>query len=641
MLNKFDIIIPVYNGFEYLEPLFKSVFSGTFSSYRLIVIDDASPDEKVWPLLEKIKKENPEQEMLLLRNDENLGFVGTVNKAVTLVENHFIILNTDTEVPSGWLERLMYPILNLERVASVTPFTNSGQICSFPDFVKDNEIFMGLSVDELDKYFQMVKAEENYVEIPTGVGFCMAFNKKVVDEIGMFDEESFGKGYGEENDWSQRAIEAGHRNIMVPNLFVYHKHGGSFPSEMKKKLIEENMKKLLKKHPHYGRDVQKFIQADPLKEVRDFLIMVISANSEQENKPILFFDHEMGGGANMYREQFVSELIRDGKKALVFSYNLREGIFHLKFHGGEYEIRYEFEEIQDFLKLLDFIEVGEVIVSQLVSYPEPLVFLGEIIKIKEKANCKLKMLIHDYFSICPNVVLLDECQKYCGVPDRSRCQSCLAKCESEYEIFTGKEARNIEKWRESWGEFLKKADEVVCFSNSSKEIILRAYPDIEQMKIKIIPHQVDYIRPLKFEKKTGKEFLTIGIMGGINRIKGADVVGEMLKIIDKENLKMKIVVIGPLIGKIKSKNLLVHGNYKKQDIEMLVEKYDIDVFLIPSIVPETFSFTTEEAMKMGLPVAVFNLGAQAERVGKYAKGHIIPEMNAKSALATLESIKEH
>ena len=63
-----------------------------------------------------------------------------------------------------------------------------------------------------------------------------------------------------------------------------------------------------------------------------------------------------------------------------------------------------------------------------------------------------------------------------------------------------------------------------------------------------------------------------------------------------------------------------------------MEENRIDLILIPSICPETFSYTTEESIQMGLPVAVFNVGAPAERVGKYEKGLVIDIVDAEFAI---------
>ena len=72
------------------------------------------------------------------------------------------------------------------------------------------------------------------IELPTGVGFCMALNRNVLKKIGFLDEQTFGKGYGEENDWCMRAYKAGYKNVLIPNLFVYHKHGMSFNEDPNK-----------------------------------------------------------------------------------------------------------------------------------------------------------------------------------------------------------------------------------------------------------------------------------------------------------------------------------------------------------------------------------------------------------------------
>ena len=265
-----DIIIPVYNGFEYLEPLLNSVIKNTSLTYRLLICDDKSPDERVLPLLYSFKERYSDIDINIFENEKNLGFIKTVNKLVKYTNNHFVLLNTDTEVPPFWIERLMYPIFGMKNIASTTPFTNAGTICSFPNYLEDNPIFENMNVEELDSYFQYVNFEKTFIEIPTGVGFCMGVNKDLVNKIDMFDE-IFGKGYGEENDWCQRAIKEGYKNIHIPNLFVYHKHGGSFPSEEKQRLISQNLGILNKKHPNYDEEIQKLIQKNQLKNLREFI----------------------------------------------------------------------------------------------------------------------------------------------------------------------------------------------------------------------------------------------------------------------------------------------------------------------------------------------------------------------------------
>ncbi len=266
--NPIDILIPVYNGLNFLKTLLHSIIKNTYIPYRLLIADDNSPNREILPFLKNFQKIHKNINLEIFQNRKNLGFIKTVNKLVNLTNNHFVILNTDTEVPSNWLERLIFPIVHMEKVASATPFTNSGLFCSFPEYLKDNPLPENLNVEQIDNIFKLVNFQKTYIEMPTGVGFCMAINKNVVDKIGFFDE-TFGKGYGEENDWCQRAIESGYKNIHVTNLFVYHKHGGSFPKKEKNRLIDENSIKLLKKFPSFSVQMQVFIENNSLKKLRN------------------------------------------------------------------------------------------------------------------------------------------------------------------------------------------------------------------------------------------------------------------------------------------------------------------------------------------------------------------------------------
>jgi len=211
----------------------------------------------VRPFLEKLAEKY--KNTLLFFNEENKGFVKTINIASTYVQNHFVILNTDVEVPEGWLQRLMKPVIDNKKIASTTPFTNAGTIFSFPELNVDNKIFADLDVDKVDSVFKLIDADSLSIDVPTGVGFCMGINLDAWKKIGSFDENTFGRGYGEENDWCLRAKSAGYRNVMVSNLFVYHKHGGSFLPEEKQKLIQDNLQKIFNHYPHYPVSVDSYI----------------------------------------------------------------------------------------------------------------------------------------------------------------------------------------------------------------------------------------------------------------------------------------------------------------------------------------------------------------------------------------------
>jgi len=613
-----DIIIPVYNGYEYLEALFDSLEEYTTSPHRLIVVNDCSPDERVKPYLLKRLKKYPTA--LFIDHENNQGFVKSVNEACRHTSNHFLILNTDTEVPAFWMERLMYPIIHMEKVASTTPFTNSGQIASFPNFIADNEIFEGMKVNALDKVFRNVNAQNFYEEIPTGVGFCMGVNYDLVQEIGFFEEEEFGKGYGEENDWCQRAIQNGYRNLLVPNLFVYHKHGGSFSMEEKEHLMKENAIKLLNKHPDYDKDIQKYVHADPHFNLRKILVIV--ASSKHEEGIHLVVDHTLGGGANLYATELIESVVKEGKKILHLTFDFYSNSYNFYFKYKTYEFDFsipDIEGVETFLRELSF---KEIFVNSLVSFKETARMLALIKELTEVSNAQLVIPIHDYYPVCPNYTLLNEQSEFCEVPSLERCQSCMQQNDLEWKTF-GNGNANVSVWRNDWKALLDTATKIICFSNSSKEILKRAYSDLENKKIVVIPHTVKALPVVFSEKHEAKEEITIGILGAINLAKGAGILKDLVKIIEERDLKINIVLIGEISEYIKSEHFHVSGRYEREALPELIKEHEIDIFLIPSICPETFSYTTQEIMMMDMPLMVFDLGAPAERVKEYEKGIVL------------------
>lgn len=614
-----DIVIPVYNGYEYFDKLFNSI-KGTKMKYRLLIVNDNSPDERVSVYLKELAAHDPK--VVLLENEENIGFVQSVNKALRETKNHVALLNTDIELPEYWLERLMMPILTEKKVASSTPFTNSGTLCSFPNIGKDNTIFESMTCIEVDKAFQYINP--TYIELPTGVGFCMGMNKFVLKEIGLFDEETFSKGYGEENDWCQRAIINGYKNVIVENLFVYHKHGGSFLSEEKKRLIERNGKLLSKKHPTYNAHVASFFEIDPLKNIRDFAIMKLLADLDGK-KPLLAFDHNIGGGASAYLDNLRKDKIRSADKMIVIRYDLDNQLFMMRYYYKEYELAYRFVSFADIEKIINIIGVSEIYINELVTYPNLYEILGQIISLKKKFGAKLIMLLHDYFPICPTINLLDDKQSYCNIPDLKRCESCLKN--NPFNSYWQYES--MEKWRREWNILIDSCNQIVAFSNSSAELLQKSYGKLENLTI--IPHQVNYIPKLKKQHRSS-EALNIGLIGILNFHKGLEVIREILNLIDSKKLKINITLLGSSEGAVQHPNFRETGKYRPESLPRLVLENNIDLFFISSIWPETFSYTTEEAMKMGLPVAVFDLGAPAERVRNYEKGLVISKIDAGAAI---------
>ena len=621
--QKVDVIVPVYNGLEYFDALFSGI-EKTKVPYRLIIVNDKSPDPEVGKYLEKYAAEH--DNVVLLNNETNMGFLPSVNRALKMAENHVALVNTDVEVPEEWLERLMLPIFAKEKIATTTPFTTCGTICSFPDFCRDNKLFEGMPLWEIDDEFRMIRPQ--YPSMPTGVGFCMGMNLKAIREVGLLDEENFGKGYGEENDWCQRAIAAGYENVHVDNLFVYHKHGGSFPSEEKQRLLKEHSDALLRKHPDYNKDTADYCRRDPLRPVRLYVEMKL-LNKKLDVPTIVAFDHDLGGGATAYLVEKRRLALREGYRFVTIRYNIVSNRFYFTYQYKQYEMDFFANDLETALG--EMMRVNEIWINELVTYQNLYETLERILRLKREQGAKILMLLHDFFVLCPAVNLIDAEGKYCGVPSCEVCDKCVPDNRSnactEYGSGT--------LWRTKFREFLLNCDEIRAFSDDTAKLFKRAYPDVYNLHV--IPHAPHYLPAVKKNRKTTETF-NIGLIGVLCYKKGLEVVKALVKYIEENDLNIRLRLIGTSDEEIESPVFSQTGRYTREEIPRLTLEQDIDMFLIPSVWPETFSYTTSEIISMGFPVAVLPVGAPVERVKRYEKGLVLKNEQPENIVEEMISL---
>lgn len=637
-----DIVVPIYNGLDYLQALLPRIIANTDLPYRLILIDDASPDPEVVAYLQDFVRQHPET--LLLRNPVNLGFVATVNKGFELARGHFVILNQDTEVPPAWLSRLMRPLLEWPRVATVTPYTNAGSICSFPDFLEDCPRFDDLSTEALDTYFQRIDADAiGPIELPTGIGFCMAINKEAAEAVGAFDAVTFGRGYGEENDWCQRAIAAGYRNLMAPNLFVYHKHGGVFDSIEKQRLIADNLAKVNRRHPSYPVRVNRFIARDPLRALRELLLMLVANQASRTTH--LVIDHALGGGANSFIDARRDEWLQDDHIVMRLAYQPRQMHYGLDVHFRTWHHAFALSDADELLQLAELIRFDAIHLNSLVAHPDVEHMLALIGQLKAGASAgPLIFYLHDYHAICPVYTLLDQHGRYCGVPaDLAVCKSCLRDHRGEFRVYhPDPDALDIRRWRAAWGALLSLAERILCFSQASADILRRAYPDPRiERALCVEPHRTPPLITAIRQRATGASRpLTIGVLGAINFQKGIGILAAMARRIARERLNIRICVIGYTSEPLPDAVATVTGRYERAELPALVRQHGIDLFFLPSIWPETYLFTADEVMMLGLPLAVFDLGAPVERISSYRPSLIIEQIDPDVALEAIIDFAE-
>lgn len=213
-----DIIIPVWDRLQLTQQCIDSIIQHTASSsYRLIIIDNHS-NKETEDYLRGLKKQ-ASFDLVLIRNEENLGFVKAVNQGVRSSQGEYIcLLNNDTQVQEGWLEELIKVAKSNPQIGIVNP---GG----------DNMLY---------KKGQPLSGK--WVEIGFASGFCMLIKREVIDRVGLLDE-AYRTGFWEETDYCQRAKKSGYICAAAKGAYVYHlghKTFESFDKERVSDLFERN-----------------------------------------------------------------------------------------------------------------------------------------------------------------------------------------------------------------------------------------------------------------------------------------------------------------------------------------------------------------------------------------------------------------
>jgi len=277
LTKKIDVVVPIYNAYNVLINCLKSLKKHQNKINQVILINDASTDKRIEILIEKygmLKK------WKVINHKINKGFVITANEGLKLSQYHTILLNSDTIVSKNWIKAFKNALKKNKLIGTATAWSNNAEICSFPNFLKNNK-----KIDKIDQFSEIIykNYKPQFPIIPTAVGFCMLITKQAKNIVGYFDEDHFGHGYGEENDYSIRVKSAGLKNILCDNAYVEHIGNESF-SDLGLKPNENTMNRLLIKHPNYLEEINQYIQNDPLKFIRHKILEVV------KNKDIKLFD---------------------------------------------------------------------------------------------------------------------------------------------------------------------------------------------------------------------------------------------------------------------------------------------------------------------------------------------------------------
>lgn len=614
-----DVIVPVYRGYdETLNCLYTALNTPNTTAFELVVINDCSPEPA---LTEKLQELHDLGILTLLSNTENLGFVATVNRGMKLhTDRDVILLNSDTECYNNWVDRLMDAARAHPRIASVTPLSNNAEICSYPYTVQDNPMALEISYAELDALAGKVN-KDVHCDVPTAVGFCMVIKRAALNDVGYFDEETFGRGYGEENDFCLRAIAKGWRHSLTGSVFVRHLGGTSFAGEKHKRVMAA-LKILHKKYPHYHASVAKFIADDPAKPMRQRLD---TARLMQRSGTVnmLMVNHNLGGGTLRHVEEMLDALDKEQVGGYMLEPMPAAGSGMMKLahphlaHTPNLIFSMEYDR-EAFFEALLRLQIAHVHVHHVIGYEHR--FLDFLTALTQKMNLRYDVTVHDYFMICPRINLVDSRNHYCGEPAIEACEKCVQENHSHAGTVP------VWQWRLHFEQFLNAARMVFVPSGDVGERLARYYPKAP-IALRWHPELFTNGEDLSVPAPRSDEPLVVGIVGAISDIKGADVILQLANNALKRKLNLKFVIIGHTSnielnsGKA---NVTITGAYKEHEMANLLKKHKPHVVFIPSVWPETYCYTISIAWRFGILPIAFDIGAPAERIRACGRGIVFP-----------------
>lgn len=276
------VIVPVFNALEALDACLGALDRSLPAGARVHLADDASTDPWV-PALLRDWTARTALDVTRVRRESNLGFPGNCNAAFAETRGDVVLLNSDAEPCSDWLQRLAACAASDARIASITPWSNNGEIVSFPNFITPNP----MPEDPEAIARAAARVVPTYPELPTAVGFCMFLRRSALEALGGFDAETFGKGYGEENDWCLRTESHGWRHVLCDNAYVVHRGHASFAATG---LAPggENLRRLVARWPGYNERIARFIMDDPLRPARERLADALAMLASESPQGDLF-----------------------------------------------------------------------------------------------------------------------------------------------------------------------------------------------------------------------------------------------------------------------------------------------------------------------------------------------------------------
>ncbi|MDR3532720.1 MAG: glycosyltransferase [Rhodopila sp.] len=610
--RRLAIVIPVYNDVAATRVCLESVLRTRRPGSDSIIIVNDNPGDPAIAELVDAQARHPN--VFILRNEQNGGFVGAVNRALNFARSgDVLLLHADTELFPDAIDEMHRVLYDAPDIGTVTAPSSNATLFSYPHPNVVEQTLDDIPWSDL----AAVALRENVganVTVPTAHGFCMLIRRAVVDEIGLLDP-IFGHGYGEENDYSIRAADRGWRHVLAGGVLVRHDEARSFGAD-KPALLANNLALLSERYPEYHARIMAFGNEDPVRRLRwplDFhrLRRFKAAGFRLE----LVIENWLEGGTRRAASDTDTIVHRPNVHSLRLT-GARDGTIILHLEGLQMLSVFRPGEIETLFRLLTTLDLERVVVHHLLGFTRDFVqqLHGFIVHRPSIIH------VHDFYYACPRVTMIDASGGFCGGAPPDRCARCIG-VDGAHEAHR-MDGMTPADHRKLFQDVLSSASHVIAPSQDAADRLAALIPGIRPAGV---PHpQTGLVFPIGVRRGTTTD---ICLLGAIGPHKGSNTLLALARharlnhpefrfhVVGYTNIDTELTAIG---------NVTISGRYDADDLPGLIEATEARIALFLHGWPETFSYTLTEAVGLGMIPVVPDLGAPAERIRSAGFGVIFP-----------------
>ena len=599
-LRPVAIVVPVYDDFESVCICLESLLSTVTGSSRnrIALVNDATPDPRIAEYLDQFANH---PSVLLLKNKRNLGFVGSVNRALDLLRDEdVVLLNADTIVPRDFVARLAKAAASDPAIGTVTPLSNNGEETSFPLANEANPIGSVDDVLAIDAIAATVNAGR-VVDIPSGTGFCLYITRECLDVVGLLSED-YHRGYVEDVDFCLNARSKGFRNVCAPFVYVGHAGNKSFGRE-KRALVVRNYAVLDRRYPTYHAETAAFNFADPLAPARQAIERAMAPSGR---RPRLLLTGS-GSMAELAIER--ARQITSGPEAE------RSSVMILQVHyeptGPKARI---FDSGDDIPQSLAFDLSSEAEADAMIDYVRAM--SPRAVEIIDPAHLPLSMVDRLLKLDVPHDIFVGDAALDAGVVRATATRLPPDSIGLTAVVSVGDAPVNS---RDRWREIIASADRIIVPSEQARMFALKYLDESVRDRVATIPA----IQGKPRRRRLARRISRLGVLPVRSDGEEQTLIGAIAGALRSTNPAVAMTVVGATLddlGLMQIGNLFVSGKIELPDFERAVKSYGLQALLLAATRPIFGHPAIEAASACGLPTAYFDwsMGSLKPKTGDLA-----------------------